>query len=137
MAANRKDRAQKRLQKQEKVKAEGGLRAVGYIRVSTEEQAENGSGLAYQRAAIEGFAKAQGYRLLEIVEDAGVSGSTAPEKREGFGRILSVLAPEKGAATLLWLAVISARRASALAWVTAASRGRSADGVGNISLLAS
>lgn len=75
---------------------EQGLRAVGYVRVSTDEQADEGSGLGYQRAAIERFAQERGYRLLEIVEDAGTSGSTPPEERPGFGRILKELAPEDG-----------------------------------------
>ena len=47
----------------------------GYIRVSTETQAEKGYGLDTQRAEIEKYAAANGYQLATIFEDAGVSGN--------------------------------------------------------------
>jgi DNA invertase Pin-like site-specific DNA recombinase len=46
---------------------------IGYIRVSTEEQAQSGAGLAAQRAAIVAEAERRGWNLVEIVEDAGYS----------------------------------------------------------------
>lgn len=49
------------------------MRAVGYIRVSSEEQAESGLSLAHQRAKIEAYALAMDYELLEVIEDAGKS----------------------------------------------------------------
>jgi DNA invertase Pin-like site-specific DNA recombinase len=51
----------------------GPLRVLGYVRVSTEEQKRSGAGLAAQRAAIRDACKARGYRLLEVLEDAGMS----------------------------------------------------------------
>ena len=62
--------------------------AIGYIRVSTGDQADNGVSLDAQRARIEAYATAQGLELSEIVEDAGVSGSVPLGDREG-GRVLT------------------------------------------------
>jgi DNA invertase Pin-like site-specific DNA recombinase len=49
---------------------------VGYIRVSTADQAESGAGLAAQRAAIEAEAAHRGWKLLAIHEDGGASGKS-------------------------------------------------------------
>lgn len=50
-----------------------GLRVIGYVRVSTEEQSRSGAGLAAQRAAIEAACQARGYELAVVLEDAGYS----------------------------------------------------------------
>jgi DNA invertase Pin-like site-specific DNA recombinase len=52
------------------------LRAIGYIRVSTEDQASSGAGLDAQRAAITFEASRRLWTLLEIAEDAGSSGKS-------------------------------------------------------------
>jgi len=49
---------------------------VGYIRVSTGEQAEAGASLPAQRTAIEAEADRRGWDLVEVFEDAGVSGKS-------------------------------------------------------------
>lgn len=49
------------------------MRALGYIRVSTEEQARGGVSMDAQRASIEQYATAQGL-TLNVFEDAGISG---------------------------------------------------------------
>lgn len=54
----------------------GPLRVLGYVRVSTEEQADSGAGLAAQRKAIREGCASRGYELGEIVEDAGWSGKS-------------------------------------------------------------
>jgi len=46
-------------------------RAVGYLRVSTEEQAESGAGLAAQRSAIEAEALRRGWTLVSVEVDTG------------------------------------------------------------------
>jgi len=48
-------------------------KAIGYIRVSTEEQAQSGLGLADQEAKIRDEAERRGYELVAIVSDAGYS----------------------------------------------------------------
>jgi DNA invertase Pin-like site-specific DNA recombinase len=49
-------------------------RAVGYVRVSTEEQADSGLGIAAQRDAITVEVQRRGWELVKIHEDAGLSG---------------------------------------------------------------
>jgi DNA invertase Pin-like site-specific DNA recombinase len=49
---------------------------IGYVRVSTDEQAESGLGLAAQRAAIEAECARRGWTLARIYEDAGFSAKT-------------------------------------------------------------
>src|SRR5206468_3689412 len=56
------------------------LRAVGYIRVSTGEQAESGAGLEAQRDAIEAAAAVRGWGLLRIYEDAASGKSMSGRK---------------------------------------------------------
>lgn len=50
------------------------LRAVGYLRVSTAEQADSGAGLAAQRTAVEAEAQRRGWVITEIYVDAAFSG---------------------------------------------------------------
>ena len=47
---------------------------MGYVRVSTQEQADSGLGLAAQRKAIKTECHRRGWHLSEIHEDAGASG---------------------------------------------------------------
>lgn len=62
-------------------------KALGYVRVSTDEQAASGAGLAAQRTVIEAEAQRRGWDLLEIVgEDVGASSATL--EREGLMRAL-------------------------------------------------
>lgn len=50
------------------------LNIIVYLRVSTQEQADSGKGLAAQRAAIEAEADRRGWAVVEVIEDAGASG---------------------------------------------------------------
>ena len=50
--------------------------AVGYARVSTDEQASNGVSLAQQEARVRAYATAKGLTILDILVDDGVSGKT-------------------------------------------------------------
>lgn len=52
------------------------LVAIGYVRVSTEGQADSGAGLAAQRAAIEVECHRRGLPVLAVAEDAGISAKT-------------------------------------------------------------
>ena len=67
-------------------------KAVAYCRVSTEEQAATGHGLETQERAVRAFAESQGYQLVEVTSDPGVSGATRPADRPGFARVLELAA---------------------------------------------
>lgn len=71
--------------------------AVGYLRVSTDEQS---LGPEAQRAAIERWAQTQGVRVAAIFEDHGISGGAPAEKRPGLLAALSALR-ENGAGLLV------------------------------------
>lgn len=77
-------------------------KAVGYVRVSTDEQAETGFSLGAQREAIAAFATSQGYELIEMVEDAGVSGATDPATRPGFRQVVERAAAHEFSILLVW-----------------------------------
>ncbi len=62
---------------------------IGYLRVSTDEQGDNGVGLEAQRRAIEAEAERRGWTLVEVIEDVA-SGKNL--KRPGIQRALAMLA---------------------------------------------
>lgn len=49
------------------------MRVIAYCRVSTQDQADSGLGLAAQRAAISAECERRGWTLQDVYEDAGVS----------------------------------------------------------------
>lgn len=51
-------------------------RIVGYVRVSTEEQASEGLSLDHQEGRIRAYAESQGWELLKIYREEGFSGKT-------------------------------------------------------------
>jgi len=63
------------------------MKAVGYIRVSTEEQAREGVSLDNQRKRIEYFCGAKEWTLGRIYADEGISGSSL--KRDGVQELIS------------------------------------------------
>lgn len=69
--------------------------AVGYIRVSTAEQAAGGLGLDAQRAAIEGACRQRRWKLQAVFEDAGLSAKT--NYRPGLSRATAACAMADGA----------------------------------------
>jgi DNA invertase Pin-like site-specific DNA recombinase len=66
------------------------MRVLGYVRVSTEEQADSRAGIEAQRAAIIAEAERRGWTILTVVEDAGYSGKDL--KRPGVQEALTTLA---------------------------------------------
>ncbi len=69
------------------------MKAVGYIRVSTEQQVQEGVSLESQKAKIEAYCSLKEMNLIEIIEDAGVSAKNL--KREGMKRILDICKKKK------------------------------------------
>ena len=65
--------------------------AVGYLRVSTDEQVDSGLSLENQEARIRAYCAAVGLELVALVHDAGVSGGKSLEIRQGGARLLSLL----------------------------------------------
>jgi DNA invertase Pin-like site-specific DNA recombinase len=59
-------------------------RAFGYLRVSTDSQADSGLGLEAQRAAVEASATRLGLPLVDVLTDAGLSGSLDMKDRPGL-----------------------------------------------------
>ena len=64
------------------------MRVIGYIRVSTEEQAKEGVSLENQRRKIEAYCSLYNHDLLEIIVDAGLSAKDT--NRAGFQRLLTL-----------------------------------------------
>ena len=50
------------------------MKAIGYVRVSTEEQAREGVSLENQKDRIRNYCQYKGFSLAQIIEDAGISG---------------------------------------------------------------
>jgi len=71
-------------------------KAVGYTRVSTAGQVDNGVSLEVQAARIRAWSEANGYELTEIGSDAGVSGKRA-DKRPGLQAAVEAACRHRGA----------------------------------------
>ena len=71
--------------------AKSNARAIGYIRVSTDQQRESGLGLEAQRAAIEETAARLHLLLTAVHVDAGLSGSLAIDDRPALADVLSTV----------------------------------------------
>ena len=59
-------------------------RAVGYVRVSSQEQAQDGLGLAVQEQAIVDWCRREGWELVAVYRDPGVSGTLPLHARAGM-----------------------------------------------------
>jgi DNA invertase Pin-like site-specific DNA recombinase len=73
--------------------------AIGYVRVSTQGQADEGVSLASQRARIKAWCLANEFELLAIHEDAGLSGASMG-RREGLHA--AIKAATKGVALVTY-----------------------------------
>lgn len=68
------------------------MRAVGYIRVSTEEQAQQGVSLDAQQRRILSWIEAMDGEHVETLAESGVSGTVAPGRRPALSEALKMLA---------------------------------------------
>lgn len=67
------------------------MKALGYTRVSTEEQANEGLSLDAQAERIRAYCKAQGLKLVELLSDEGVSAAKPLATRPAGSRLLTAL----------------------------------------------
>lgn len=63
------------------------MKAIGYVRCSTTDQAVEGLSLEAQRSRIAAWCEATGSELVDVIEDAGVSGTRSLADRPGGSRI--------------------------------------------------
>jgi site-specific DNA recombinase len=75
------------------------MNVIGYIRVSTSGQAKDGYSLAYQQDEIRSYCQEQGWNLMNIYSDEGISGAKVNEDalevdRIGFQSMLSALSTQ-------------------------------------------
>lgn len=68
------------------------LRLVGYLRVSTDEQAAHGSGLEVQRDTVAAWIRSRGHELVGWYTDEGVSGSLGMVDRPGLADAIGAVA---------------------------------------------
>lgn len=66
------------------------MKAIGYVRVSTEEQAKEGVSIANQIGRIKSYCNYKSYELIEIIKDEGISGGKNKD-REGFVNLLNYI----------------------------------------------
>jgi site-specific DNA recombinase len=75
------------------------MNVIGYVRVSTSGQAKDGYSLAYQQDEIRSFCQEQGWNLMNIFSDEGISGAKVDEEalevdRIGFQSMLAALSTQ-------------------------------------------
>jgi putative DNA-invertase from lambdoid prophage Rac len=66
------------------------MQVIGYIRVSTSDQAANGDSLDTQRQQIMGYAMMKGWQVSQFFIEAGVSGSVPLAARPEAQRLLAI-----------------------------------------------
>mgnify|MGYP000889066313 CR=1 FL=1 len=69
---------------EKRIRTERRVPAVGYVRVSTSKQVEEGGSLEEQREALAFYAATNGLDLVAVYEDAGVSGAKDEDRRPGL-----------------------------------------------------
>jgi DNA invertase Pin-like site-specific DNA recombinase len=78
------------------------VKVVGYLRVSTDRQAEEGLGLDVQRQAIRQWAKVAGHQIVKWTSDEGVSGSNGLGDRIGLADALERLRGKSAAGLVVY-----------------------------------
>lgn len=110
------------------------MAAIGYCRVSTDQQGDSGAGLAAQRDAVAAYCRKAGLDLVATHEDAGISGAAELADRPGLIAAIGQL--RKGDTLVIAKRCRLGREAMAILMIERAVTKRgatisSADGVGN------
>ena len=90
------------------------MKAIGYVRVSTAGQVEDGVSLDVQQARIAAWCEANGYELVETLVDAGLSGSRA-DNRPALQAALAAAAAQKAALVVFSLSRLARSTSDAIA----------------------
>ncbi len=77
------------------------MQAIGYVRCSTQEQADSGLGLDAQAKRIRAYCTLKDLRLIDIIQDAGVSGGKPLASREGGQRLLDLIRGKRAGAVVM------------------------------------
>ena len=77
------------------------MRAIGYSRCSTNEQADSGLGLEVQAERIRAYATLKGLVLDDVIVDAGVSGGKPLASRDGGRRLLEAIKGRRAGAVIM------------------------------------
>lgn len=77
------------------------MRAIGYTRCSTNEQADSGLGLEAQEERVRAYCTLKGLRLIDLITDAGVSGGKPLAQRDGGRALLETLKKHKADAVVM------------------------------------
>ena len=77
------------------------MKAVGYIRVSTEEQAKEGVSLDNQKAKIEAYCNLKDLNLVSIISDKGISAKNI-NGRPGIQKVLNMAKKKKVQAVIVY-----------------------------------
>lgn len=96
------------------------MRVIGYIRCSSAEQAADGLSLEAQRAKITAWCEAACADLVEVVEDAGISGTRPLADRPGGSQIAGLLdarRPDVDAVVIVRLDRLGRNAAESLAYL--------------------
>ena len=77
------------------------MKAIGYTRCSTNEQADSGLGLEAQAERIRAYCTMRGLELPDLITDAGVSGGKPLASRDGGQRLLTTIRERKADAVVM------------------------------------
>ncbi len=77
------------------------MKAIGYTRCSTNEQADSGLGLEAQAERIRAYCTMRGLELPDLITDAGVSGGKPLASRDGGQRFLTAIRERKADAVVM------------------------------------
>ena len=64
------------------------MKAVGYVRVSTQKQSEEGISIEAQESKIRAYCELKGIEISEVIIDAGISGKGV--NRAGYQKVLEL-----------------------------------------------